>query len=84
MVADAPDAKSIQAKLKVSQPNDPYEIEADRVASQIMRMPAPDISSSDPQIQRKCSSCDMEEDDLKISRKPESTGGIDVSNDFSS
>ena len=75
----------IQAKLKVSQPNDPYEIEANRVASQIMSMPAPNIASTDePQIQRKCSSCDMEEDELQISRKPEGTGGIDVSNDFSS
>jgi len=79
-----PGCKSIQAKLKVSQPNDPYEIEADSVTNQIMRMPAPDISSSDPQIQRKCSSCDMEEDELQISRKPSGTGGIDVSNDFSS
>ena len=28
----------IQPKLKVSQPDDPYEKEADRMASQIMRM----------------------------------------------
>lgn len=30
---------SIQPKLKISQPNDPYEQEADRVADHVMRMP---------------------------------------------
>jgi len=29
---------TIQAKLKISQPNDPYEKEVDKVADQIMRM----------------------------------------------
>jgi hypothetical protein len=29
----------LQAKLKVSQPNDPYEREADQVADQVMKMP---------------------------------------------
>ena len=32
---------AIQAKLKISQPNDIYEQEADRVANQVMRMPEP-------------------------------------------
>jgi len=31
----------IQAALRVSQPNDPYEQEAERVAGQVMRMPRP-------------------------------------------
>lgn len=31
----------IQAKLKISQPNDIYEQEADRMADQVMRMPGP-------------------------------------------
>ena len=31
----------IQTKLKVSQPGDVYEQEADRVAEQVMRMSAP-------------------------------------------
>jgi hypothetical protein len=31
----------VQAKLTVSQPNDPYEQEADRVAEQVMSMPEP-------------------------------------------
>ncbi len=36
----------LQAKLKIGQPNNMYEQEADRVADQVMRMP-------DPLIQRK-------------------------------
>ncbi len=40
----------IQTKLAVSQPGDVYEQEADRVAEQVMRMPA-------LVIQRKCASC---------------------------
>ena len=47
----------IQAKLKIGQPGDKYEQEADRVAEQVMRMP-------EPQVQRKgCSSCEGKEDD---------------------
>jgi hypothetical protein len=33
----------IQAKLKIGQPNDIYDQEADRVADRIMRMPDPSI-----------------------------------------
>jgi len=33
----------IQAKLKIGDPNDKYEQEADRVADQVMRMPEPNI-----------------------------------------
>jgi hypothetical protein len=33
----------IQAKLKISQPNDKYERQADRVADQVMRMPEPEV-----------------------------------------
>ncbi len=40
----------IQTKLAVSQPGDAYEREADRVAEQVMRMPA-------STIQRTCASC---------------------------
>ncbi len=36
----------LQAKLPVSQPGDPYEKEADRVADQVMRMPAPALQRS--------------------------------------
>jgi hypothetical protein len=34
---------AIQAKLAISQPGDPYEQEADRVAEQVMRMPEPTV-----------------------------------------
>jgi hypothetical protein len=33
----------IQAKLRIGQPNDKYEQEADRVAEQVMQMPAPRV-----------------------------------------
>ena len=35
----------IQAKLKVSQPGDAYEQDADRVADEVMRMPDPQAPS---------------------------------------
>ena len=40
----------LQTKLAISQPNDPYEQEADRVAEQVMRMP-------EPTVQRQCAAC---------------------------
>ena len=43
-------SRTIQAKLNISQPGDPFEQEADRVAEKIMRMPA-------PAVQRSCASC---------------------------
>ncbi|MEO0375316.1 MAG: DUF4157 domain-containing protein, partial [Cyanobacteria bacterium P01_A01_bin.17] len=57
---------TIQTKLTVGQPNDKYEREADRVAEQIMRMPA--VASMGnvgtqfrpPTIQRMCATCDEE------------------------
>jgi len=52
----------LQAKLPVSQPGDPYELEADRVADRVMRMAAP------PSIQRKCGPCE-EEEEQKLQRK---------------
>ena len=48
---------ALQTKLKISQPNDIYEQEADRVSEQVMRMP-------DPVLQRKCPNCD--EDEKKV------------------
>lgn len=54
-----------QSKLKISQPGDKYEQEADRVAEEVMRMPDPSVSekshvtsiSSTPYIQRHCPEC---------------------------
>jgi hypothetical protein len=52
----------IQAKLKIGQPNDKYEQEADRIADQVMRM-----SESSIQRKPKCPEC-MEEDEQEILR----------------
>ena len=47
---------ALQAKLRIGQPRDIYEQEADRVAEQVMRMP--DVSEAkDIRIQRKCPKC---------------------------
>jgi len=44
---------TLQAKLKIGQPGDKYEQEADRVADAVMRMPEPQAASGNgPHIQR--------------------------------
>ena len=45
---------TVQAKLKIGDPNDKYEQEADRVAAQVMRMP-------ESQVQRRVESMEEEE-----------------------
>ncbi|MEM9007835.1 MAG: DUF4157 domain-containing protein [Cyanobacteria bacterium P01_F01_bin.86] len=68
----------IQTKLTVGQPNDKYEKEADRVAEQVMRMPAPATATTvetqfqPPKIQRICANC---EDEEKLQAK-EVPGGV--------
>lgn len=66
----------IQTKLTVGAPNDKYEQEADRVAEQIMRMPASQsdvaMRSQRPRIQRKCFKCD-DEQRLQMKEAPGST-----------
>ncbi|HML27225.1 MAG TPA: DUF4157 domain-containing protein, partial [Methanomethylovorans sp.] len=59
----------LQAKLKIGQPNDIYEQEADRVAEQVMRMP-------EPQVQRNCTKCD--ENEKTILQAKESPGKVPV------
>ncbi len=59
---------AIRAKLAISQPGDPYEQEADRVAERVMRMPEPAVperaaapdSREEPRIQRMCTGCEKE------------------------
>jgi outer membrane protein OmpA-like peptidoglycan-associated protein len=53
----------IQRKLAVGRVDDPLEHEADRVADQVMRMPATEISTAPAllQISRKCAACEEEE-----------------------
>jgi hypothetical protein len=73
----------LQPKLKVSQPGDAYEQEADRVAEQVMRMPvssdlAKPLETKEDEgiINRKCAACELKEKDdddekqLNISRRP--------------
>ncbi|SDJ22521.1 protein of unknown function [Paraburkholderia steynii] len=56
----------IQASLTVSQPGDPYELEADRVADSVMRMPTPStqapgistVSAAGPALRRSCATCE--------------------------
>ncbi|HKQ05867.1 MAG TPA: DUF4157 domain-containing protein [Blastocatellia bacterium] len=59
-------ARLLQAKLKVSQPGDAFEQEADQVADHVMRMPDPVAGSRTPLastaqatgIQRMCEACE--------------------------
>ena len=55
--------RRLQAKLKIGPVNDPLEHEADRVADQVMRAPAPGaaLASTTPQVSRKCAGCADEE-----------------------
>jgi hypothetical protein len=64
----------LQAKLTISQPDDEYEREADRVADEVMRMPeeatATILRSATPTaVQRKCAACEDEEE-KKVHRSP--------------
>lgn len=49
-----PPSRAIQRKLKIGQPNDKDEQEADSVADRVMSMP-------EPNLQRKCKKCEDEE-----------------------
>ena len=41
------DSRLVQAKLEVSTPGDPFELEADRVADTVMRMPEPSAAKEE-------------------------------------
>ena len=61
----------IQPKLRINEPGDKYEQEADAMAEKIMRMDIPDVqtkSLSISVIQRKCAHCE-EEEKKKLQRK---------------
>jgi Domain of unknown function (DUF4157) len=69
---------ALQAKLSISQPDDPYEREADRVADEVTRAPGPVLA-------RKCASCESTgsscascaaEPEETIQRKSESPAGL--------
>ena len=67
----------LQPKLTIGQADDPYEREADCVADQVMRMPAPQSDSHGLSItsitsyhaQRKCAECEEDEEEGKLQRK---------------
>jgi LysM repeat protein len=64
-------SSTVQAKLKIGQPNDEYEQEAERVAKQVMRMPeGTSINGTETLVQRKpkCPEC-MEEEEEQLQRK---------------
>ena len=75
-----PSCSKSAGDLRISQPHDAAEIEADAVADRVMRMPAgaetATVSGSGAanMIQRKCAACE-EEDDETLQRKPLSSGG---------
>lgn len=74
-----------QPKLTIGSPDDPYELEADRVADQVMRKTVPNRSGplffngSPVSIRRKCKHCE-EEEKKRIHRKktagPEGTADV--------
>ncbi len=59
-------SKIVQPKLKIGRPNDRYELEADAVADEVMRMPASQI----PPVQHKCTDCEEEELQMKPLEMP--------------
>lgn len=64
----------VQAKLEVGAPNDKYELEADREADRVMRMPAfskqsNGMAGTNKQVQRKCAACKQEDEEV-LRRKP--------------
>lgn len=71
--------QSSSAGLKISQPNDAAEVEADAIADRVMRMPAgserPTVGQTAElnSLYRKCSACE-EGEEKTIRRKPISTG----------
>lgn len=71
----------LQTKVEVGQPGDTYEMEADRVAENVMRMPKDmtfnnHVGNAPSKIQRACTSCESDKEekiDTKIQRN--STAG---------
>ena len=68
---------ALQAKLRIGQPGDIYEQEADQVAEQVMRMQVPrgmNVSNNIQNVQRKCPGCNKgikigKEDEEKLHKK---------------
>lgn len=71
-----PACKAKSSDPKISQPNDPAEIEVDQIADRVMRMsiddtkPKPNLSHTPNAIHRRCASCEDEENEEMILRRP--------------
>jgi Domain of unknown function (DUF4157) len=85
---------NIQPKLKVSEPGDIYEQEADRVAEKVMNMPSipffypaarPVENTSEGEgLDKKCTACEMKgHEKIEISRKPSHASTLDASHQVS-
>jgi peptidoglycan hydrolase-like protein with peptidoglycan-binding domain len=61
----------IQPKLTVNQPGDRFEQEADRVASEVMRMPDSQGTRRPPQIQRLCAECEEDLHRVELEKEEE-------------
>jgi hypothetical protein len=68
----------VQAELRISQPGDQYEQEADRVADQILRMPEPAVPEDEESylevpemfaVQRQCLDPECEEEEIQLKKK---------------
>lgn len=66
---------TLQAKLRIGQPNDVYEQEADLVAEQVMRIPNVPLNTGSPLIQRRCPVCRDDKRDENLQAK-ETSGKI--------
>lgn len=71
----APAQQHVQTKLKVSEPGDQYEREADSVADRVMRMSAPpqppdDVTPPRQAVQRQCVACEREDGILQRKANP--------------
>ncbi len=75
-----PDCQAKSSDLKVSQPNDPAEIEADQIADKVMRMPMVETEpigntcSPPSTIHRTCSACEDEEKMVQRTAMPSDRG----------
>jgi Domain of unknown function (DUF4157) len=73
----------VQPKLKINQPGDQYEQEADAMADKVMRMSDNKISgksfkTSGTAVQRKCAECQKEDEERKLQRKENSNASGSV------
>ena len=70
----------IQCRLTIGSVNDPLEGEADRVADQVMRMPAPALSAANesPVVRRKCAACEEEDKNVQVKSDAQSAAGGDA------